>query len=160
MAAMKSATSFPRAFRPQLLAAVALVSMIFSTNAFAAERWATLEAIHWIENPHDSPKPGRFGELGAYQFREMTWRMHSSVAFSHAIERGVSDEVAVKHYEWLKRGLERNGLAATTYNIALAWNAGLGSVVRGRVPASTRNYAERANNIAESLSQGRVAMGR
>lgn len=157
MAAVKTAIKLLGFFRPQCLAAVAFVSAFYSTSALGAERWATLEAIHWIENPHDSTRPGRFGELGAYQFREVTWRMHSSVPFKRAVDRSVSDEVALRHYEWLKCGLERNGLTVTTYNIAMAWNAGLGAVVRGRVPASTRDYAERATNIAEGLSHGGLA---
>ena len=94
MPAVKTAIKLFGVFRPQWLAAVAFVSVVYSTTALASERWATLEAIHWIENPQDSTKPGRFGELGAYQFRESTWRMHSSVPFPRAVERRVSDDVA------------------------------------------------------------------
>lgn len=133
------------------LGAVLAVAVLGAGPARASERWETLEAIHRLENPHDSTKPGRFGELGAYQFREMTWRMHTQVPFSMALDRRMSDQVAVTHYEWLKRRLECNGLAATPYNIAMAWNAGAQAVVRGRVPAATRRYAERAENIVSEL---------
>lgn len=139
-----------------LLTAV-LVAVFGAGAARASERWATLEAIHQLENPYDSPKPGRFGELGAYQFREMTWRMHTQVPFSMALDRRVSDQVAVRHYEWLKRRLEHHGLAATPYNIALAWNAGAQAAVRGRVPPATRRYAERAERIARALNGRQVA---
>ena len=123
----------------------------------AAERWETLQAIHWVENPHNSPKAGPCGELGAYQFRENTWRMHTQVPFKQAVNRSQSDEVAVRHYEWIKRGLVRAGLPVTPYNIALAWNGGLSATIRGRVPAATRNYAERVNNLAVQMSQARMA---
>jgi hypothetical protein len=127
-------------------------AMVFTENAFAASRWETLEAIHAVENPSNSPRPGRFGELGAYQFRAATWRMHTSRPFSEAIDRRKSDEVAIRHYEWLKSTLTRAGLEASTYNIALAWNAGANAVITGRLTAASRNYAERVENLATALS--------
>jgi hypothetical protein len=107
-----------------------------------------LEAIHQLENPRNSTKPGRFGELGAYQFRSMTWRMHTNVPFQQALNREVSDSIAVKHYEWLKRGLEEARVPATTYNIALAWNGGLSAAISGRAPRRAHDYAARATNLA------------
>lgn len=122
----------------------------------AGQRWETLEAIHWIENPSNSTKPGPHGELGAYQFRECTWRMHTAEPFACALRRADSDMVAVAHYEWIKRGLERAGLAVTTYNVALAWNGGLTATVTGHAPAASRDYAERVTNIADEIRR-RVA---
>src|SRR3954471_8907369 len=106
----------------RLITLVLLATAVANVNA--ASRWETLEAIHAIENPSNSSRPGRFGELGAYQFRAATWKMHTSRPFSEAINRSASDEVAVLHYEWLKATLTRAGVAPTSYNIALAWNAG------------------------------------
>lgn len=122
----------------------------------AGERWETLQAIHWVENPRNSPKAGPCGELGAYQFREKTWKMHTQVPFKLAVNRSHSDEVAVRHYEWIKRGLVRAGLPVTPYNVALAWNGGLTATIKGRVPAATRDYAERVNNLAVQFGQARV----
>lgn len=127
-------------------------------TARAEHRRETLEAIHWVENPLDTTKPGPRGELGAYQFREATWRMHTQVPFRRALDRAESDAVAVRHYEWLKRGLARAGLPATTYNIALAWNGGLTAAVSGRVPPAARDYAERVTNLAGELER-QVASG-
>ena len=143
-----------------LVGAALALSLLASLALRASERWETLEAIHWIENPRDSVQPGPCGELGAYQFREATWRKYTTVPFARAIERPVSDDVAIKHYEWLKQGLARHGLEATTYNIALAWNAGLTAAVRGSVRASTRDYAERVTNIAGSLHATQLASNR
>lgn len=139
-----------------LMAGLLLVLAVVP-SAGAGERWETLQAIHWVENPHNSPRPGPCGELGAYQFRESTWRMHTQVPFRQAIERTHSDAVAVRHYEWIRRGLVRAGLPVTPYNVALAWNGGLAATVRGRVSAATRNYAERVSNLAAQLGETRVA---
>lgn len=118
------------------------------TSAMASIRWATLEAIHQLENPSNSPRPGPFGELGAYQFRATTWRMHTKTPFSQALDRQTSDAVAVQHYEWLKRGLEEARIPATPYNIALAWNGGLSAVIAGNSPRIAHDYAKRAANLA------------
>jgi hypothetical protein len=139
-----------------LLVAIAAVS-VFANGARASARWATLEAIHQLENPHDRPTPGPCGELGAYQFRESTWRMHTSTPFARALDRRASDDVAVKHYEWLKRGLERAGVPVTPYYIALAWNGGLSAVVHGRSPRVACDYAERAANLAACFDRVVVA---
>ena len=117
-------------------------------RASAASRWATLQAIHVLENPHNLPRPGAHGELGAYQFRASTWRMHTKTPFSSAINRQISDAVAVRHYDYLKKGLEAAGLQATPYYIALAWNSGLGAATSGRSPAVSHDYAQRAANLA------------
>ena len=124
--------------------------------ARAVGRSEVLAAIHVIENPRNLTRPGPCGELGAYQFREATWRMHSELRFVRALDRVVSDEVAVRHYEWLRRGLERAGRPVTVTNIALAWNAGLHATVRGRVPEAARDYAERVANIAADFRTERV----
>lgn len=121
-------------------------------------RWATLEAIHQLENPTNRTTPGTFGELGPYQFRESTWRMHTTIPFRLANDRKTSDLVAVKHYEFLKQRLVQAGLPGSVYNIALAWNGGIEAVVRGSSPAVAHDYAERAANIAYSISSRVVAM--
>lgn len=120
-------------------------------SALAAGRWATLEAIHCLENPRNLTRPGPFGELGAYQFRSSTWRMHTKVPFARANDRRESDLVAIAHYEYLKRGLERNGVPATPYTIALAWNGGLDGAVNGTAPRAAHDYARRAVNLAEEI---------
>jgi hypothetical protein len=123
----------------------------------ASERWETLEAIHAIENPTDLTSPGPHGELGAYQFRRTTWAMHTTKAFSQALVREQSDMVAVKHYEWIREGLVRNGFEATPYNIALAWNGGLDATVKGHAPRSSKAYAARVTNIVEELKKNQMA---
>ena len=120
-------------------------------------RWATLEAIHMLENPRNVTRRGSYGELGAYQFRPTTWKMHTSVPFHRALDRKVSDVVAVKHHDWLRRGLEKAGIPATPYFIALAWNSGLTAAVTGKAPSAAHDYASRAANLAavfDNTAQG------
>lgn len=138
-----------------------LIALCFLASvAQASDRWETLQAIHWVENPTESMRPGPRGELGAYQFRRMTWQMHTKQPFQLALDRTEADKVAVAHYEWIRRGLVRNGIEATPYNIALVWNAGLDAVVNKRVPAISRNYASRVDNLVNDLKTRQVASGR
>jgi hypothetical protein len=126
----------------------------------ASERWATLEAIHQLENPRDTSEPGPCGELGAYQFREETWKMHTIAPFSRALDRHSSDAVAVKHYDWIKSELARRSIAATPYNIALVWNGGMRAVVDPQPSASVTDYATRAANLAAEFESHEVAFAR
>jgi hypothetical protein len=137
-----------RLFTAGLAMAVVVLS---SGNLCAGTRAETLQAINWVENPSETSRPGAFGELGAYQFRQSTWEMHTQRPFAEATDRRASDEVAVLHYEWLKAALERAGIEPTTYNIALAWNAGVNAVIRNHAPAVARNYATRVNNLAADM---------
>jgi hypothetical protein len=147
----------PRFLRCSGLALLGMLLLGSPARATTAGRAETLEASHRIENPRDSTRPGRYGELGAYQFRRGTWRMHTNVPFERALDRVQSEEVAIRHYEWLKRGLARNGLPQTPYYIALAWNGGLASVVRGRSPRAAHDYAQRVTNMLADLSSSRLA---
>lgn len=145
---MKGSFRWMRAFVGVVL--IGLGSMI---SARAESRWATLEAIHTIENPHNSTRMGPHGELGAYQFREGTWHMYTTIPFSRALDRKTSDQVAVKHYEWIKHQLEVAGVPGSAYNIALAWNGGLDAVVNGHSPRVSHDYAERVVNLATTYDR-------
>lgn len=140
--------------KKQLTSILLMVSLVgFAAGAGADDRWETLRAINWVENPTNHTKMGRHGELGPYQFRPATWRMHTRKPFRHAVERQAADEVAVKHYEWIKRTLERAGVDATPFNIAMAWNTGVGNVLNGRVPQVSYDYATRVTNLVQTFKQ-------
>lgn len=117
--------------------------------AGASERAETLRAINWVENPTNHTRPGSRGELGPYQFLPQTWRLHTRTPFRNAVLREQADAVAVKHYEWIKDGLADAGIDPNPFNIALAWNCGLGAVKSGRVPKVSYVYAERVQNLVE-----------
>ena len=140
--------------KTQLTRFLLIVSALaFTINAGASDRWETLRAINWVENPTNQTQVGRYGELGPYQFRPTTWRMHTAKPFSQAVQRAVADEVAVKHYEWIKRTLERSGVEPSAFNIAMAWNCGVDAVLSGRVPSVSYNYAERVTNLVDVLKE-------
>ncbi|MEY2882088.1 MAG: hypothetical protein RLZZ15_4468 [Verrucomicrobiota bacterium] len=141
-----------RTFRTRLIALAGFAFALVAATLRADTRHATLAAIHAVENPRNVTRPGRCGELGAYQFREATWRMHTAEPFARALDRAASDAVAVRHYEWLRRGLERAGLSPTAYRIALAWNGGLAATVRGSAPRAAHGYAERVANLAAEFA--------
>jgi len=128
-------------------------ALAFTIKVQAEDRSETLRAINWVENPTNQTHVGRFGELGPYQFRPATWRMHTNKPFNLAIRRQEADEVAVKHYEWIKRTFEAAGVEVNPFNIALAWNSGVDSVLSGRVPSSSYHYAERVTNLVETFRQ-------
>ena len=143
-----STKNTPFASLTRSLLALGLACLATGSAAHAASRWATLEAIHKLENPNNLSRPGAHGELGAYQFRLTTWQMHTSTPFREALDRATSDLIAVQHYEWLKVNLEKAGWPASPYNIALAWNGGLRAVTAGRAVRASRDYAQRAANLA------------
>lgn len=123
----------------------------FTIVAGASDRWETLRAINWVENPTNQTRAGRYGELGPYQFRPATWRMHTDKPFRLAVDRAVADEIAVKHYEWIKHAFEQAGVEANAFNIAMAWNCGVDAVLSSRVPNSSYSYAERVSNLVETF---------
>ncbi len=139
---------------------ITIALCLLASVASAADRWQTLQAIHWVENPNNSTRLGAHGELGPYQFRQATWKMHTKQPFHLANNRAVADQVAVAHYEWIKAGLIRNGIEPTSYSIAMAWNAGLSAVINGRAPARTRDYASRVNNLVMDLKNRQLASSR
>lgn len=112
-----------------------------------AERDTFLRAIAEVETGGNARAVGRKGERGMFQFTRTTWRLHSQRAFADAHIPSVSFDVAARHYDWIYDGLLRNGRQPTPYLMAAAWNAGLGRVINGPLPRSSRDYASRVVNI-------------
>jgi len=123
---------------------------LFAPAVYAWERTDVLDAIHQVENPHNTMRIGRRGELGPFQFRPAVWFSYTEKPFSLAAERAEAQIVAEAHYEWIKRGLVRNKLEVTPYHIGLAWNAGLHATINGRASGTSKYYAERVANLVES----------
>ncbi|MFT3868088.1 MAG: hypothetical protein QM715_06270 [Nibricoccus sp.] len=127
------------------------MTLLGSTQiAHAWERTEVLDAIHDVENPHNSTRIGRRGELGPFQFRPTVWYAYTKKPFSLAADNAEAKIVAEAHYEWIKRGLERNKLEVTPYHIGLAWNAGLHATLNNRASETSKYYAQRVANLVES----------
>ncbi len=140
-----------------LLSLLCSLGVLTGLGGEAVERAETLQAINWVENPTNHHRRGSKGELGPYQFRSQTWRMHTRRSFDQAVVRAHADEVAVRHYEWIRRGLREAGIDPSPFNVALAWNSGLGAVLRGEVPTVSYRYAERVANLVERQREERAA---
>ncbi len=123
--------------------------LISGPAVHAWERVMVLEAIHQVENPNDTMRIGRRGELGPFQFRPAVWHMYTQKPFELAADRAEAQLVAEQHFEWIKKGLERNKLEVTPYHVGLVWNAGLRATLNGRASAQSRYYAERVANLVE-----------
>jgi hypothetical protein len=139
---------------------LALLLLLWSTPlARAWERTDVLEAIHEVENPHNTNRIGRRGELGPFQLRPAVWYTYTQKPFSLATDQDESRLVAEAHYEWIKRGLERNKLDVTPYHIGLVWNAGLHATLNNRASETSKYYAQRVANLVESKQTPRPAEG-
>ncbi len=149
-------------YLPQIAAGAALrtglrlfvLAVVVESVEASPERAATLEAIRLIENPRNLSRPGPGGELGPWQFKADTWRMHTTRPFTDALDREEALRVACRHYDWICRGLAKAKKPQDAYHVALAWNSGLYAVLKGQSPARAHRYAERAANLAETLRQG------
>jgi hypothetical protein len=113
---------------------------------------AVLSGIRIVETQDQlHPPRGKLGERGPYQFRRSTWRMHTSSSFELAENREVANTVAKRHYAWIEAQLRENGIEASPYNVAVAWNAGVNAVIRGAAPSVSHDYASRVINIASTI---------
>jgi hypothetical protein len=129
--------------------------LLVSTGLSQTDRETFLKVINMVENPGNKRTPGRHGELGPYQFRQTTWKQHTSIPFSQACEPAVSRLVAGFHYDWLVGQLRNLGLAVTDYNLAKAWNMGVTAV---RLNRRSSDYPERVTNLCHALSSERLAV--
>lgn len=136
---------------------VALYAAAPGTAATLAPQDDFLYAIRVVEsgNRYDCPS-GPYGEQGPYQFRRSVWEQYTAAPFYRA-RTAFADRVAQRHYDWIVRVLRSRGLRPSDYAVAAAWNGGVGSVIRGRIPAVTRDYASRVVNIVESEARMRAA---
>ena len=153
--ATRRSTTSPRKLLPTTwwasLLAVFLAGWV--APASASDRWETLQAINLVENPTNSTRMGSHGELGPYQFRQATWKMHTKKPFYLATNREEADRIAVKHHEWIREQLVRNGIEPSPYHIALAWNAGVTAAIRKSAPSRSHNYAARVQALTEDLKR-------
>lgn len=105
-----------------------------------------LDATREIENWQG--KDGQHGERGAYGVREAVWQQHmGGMDFALARQERWGRECARRHVEWLQARLQAAGIHPGVFNVALAYNAGLSAVVRGRVPMRAYDYANRLRNL-------------
>lgn len=140
-----------------LLAGLLVVNSAHQASAAGMDsaregREAFLRAIAEVETGGNARKVGRLGERGLFQFRQATWRQHTTQSFRDAHTPAVAYDIASRHYDWILHELERNGKRATPFMVAAAWNSGVNRVVSGRIPSVSRDYAQRVVNLASCWS--------
>lgn len=111
------------------------------------DRKTFLRAIGAIESGDRDSARGQAGERGRYQLTRAVWEQHCKADFKHAHRRVFAYAIAEKHFDWLVGGLLAAELPADVEHLALCWNAGLSAVVNNRIPAPSREYAERVGNL-------------
>lgn len=102
-----------------------------------------LRAIALVETGGDPRAVGRAGERGSFQ-------MTPAVVASSG---GYGEREAARHLRFIERQFEHAGIAPLPFNLALAWNAGLGAVQRGSAPLASYEYARRVENTFQALKQ-------
>lgn len=112
------------------------------------------DQIAVVERAPGSSARGRKGERGPYQLTLAVWRQHTRLPYDLAEHEIYARPVAVAHLTWLRDNLRRRGLAINSYNLALAWNAGLTAAVTGRTKPSHRDYASRVRNLVDDQHRG------
>lgn len=113
-----------------------------------------LHAIRQVEAGDNPTLVGTKGERGAYQFRRSTWEDRTSASFWRAHDPKTAEEVAKKHLYWIRRALQEAGIAnPTDWQVAAAWNAGVGAVAGNAIPVSTWRRANRVINLAEAYAK-------
>jgi hypothetical protein len=96
-------------------------------------------------------KVGRAGERSAWQISRAVWNTYSSAPFTDASSSPrLASAVAAAHLRWLRLNLEKEGISATPFALALAWNAGLSAVLDSAYKYPTTHYAERVANLYHS----------
>lgn len=126
-----------------------------SERPTAYSRIALLDALHAVENPRDTHKPGAHGELGRLQITRDTWREYTTLPYDDEHVWAEEYGVALRHIAWMEGALKANGLEVTVFNVALMWNAGHGLVIRRVLPPSSLDFAKRVDNLVRD-SQGLV----
>lgn len=102
-----------------------------------------LQAVALVESGGDVRAVGRAGERGEFQ-----------IAPAVAAEvGGYGRREAEAHMRRLERLLVHAQIDPQPFNLALAWNAGIGAVRGGRAPESSYQYAVRVRNLFEALQR-------
>ena len=105
-------------------------------------------AVVWVESGYCPHARGKAGEVGLGQFMPGTWVRTTGAPVEWRAHPDWALWATAKHLRELY-------FATRDWRKALwAYNAGLGAVQRGRVPASTLRYAERVLAVYRAWRRG------
>lgn len=105
-------------------------------------------AVVWVESGYCPQAVGRAGEVGLGQFMPGTWTRTTGAPPEWRAHPEWALWATAKHLRelYLATGDWRKALAA--------YNAGLGAVRSGRIPASTERYVERVLRVYRGFLRG------
>ena len=116
-----------------------------------------LRALSEIETGGDHARIGHHGERSAFQMKRMVWKKYTSRPFVEATTNPeLARDIALRHMYFLAVELEKMHKPVTAYNLAVAWNGGLGIVARRTPPRDTRDYARRLDNLYREYDRPRM----
>ena len=143
-------------FRLTVVAKVA-VSWLFCLDTLVAsqiDEGKLLRAIAEVESGTSGARVcrvvGAAGERSAWQITAAVWRRYTRASFQRAsTEVYLPNLIAAAHLRMLRFELSERFQPDTAYNLALAWNGGLGATRRASV--RQRDYAQRVEATYERL---------
>nr|WP_277621290.1 lytic transglycosylase domain-containing protein [Thermus arciformis] len=105
-------------------------------------------AVVWVESGYCPGAVGRAGEVGLGQFMPGTWARTTGAPVEWRAHPDWALWATAKHLRELWE-------ATRDWRLALAaYNAGLGAVRRGAIPASTQRYVERVLSVYRAWRRG------
>lgn len=106
-------------------------------------------AVVWVESGYCPQAVGRAGEVGLGQFMPGTWQRVAGAPVEWRAHPDWALWAVAKHLRELYFAVGGDWRKALW-----AYNAGLGAVRSGRVPASTLQYAERVLSVYRAWRRG------
>ena len=105
-------------------------------------------AVVWVESGYCPQAVGRAGEVGLGQFMPGTWQRVTGAPLEWRSHPDWALWATAKHLRELWEATQDWRLALAAYN------AGLGAVRRGAIPASTQRYVERVLSVYRAWRRG------
>lgn len=112
---------------------------------------AFLRALAEVETGGKWQAIGSKGEIGAYQFRRLTWNCYSELPFKYAASPRFAPHVAAMHAMAIIGALRHCGKVATAYNVALIWKCGIKAYLENSAGPASRDHAERVSNLYQQF---------
>ena len=112
---------------------------------------AAIATIETGSQPHPDAAVGAAGERSCYQMSAAVWKSHSHSDFTvDSANHELAYTVAEAHIISIFKNLEAHHIPVTIENLAGSWKSPQ-RVLTAHWTASTRDYAQRVENIYNSL---------
>lgn len=112
-----------------------------------------LDVIAQIESNNNPTAVGKAGEIGTFQIMPCVLadynRYNASNFNRNALFCHETNKTVARWYMFVRvpQMLKFYGIPVTTENVIYAWNCGIGNVVKGRIPKSTKEYMSKYSKL-------------